>query len=440
MEKQPIPQSVQADSQPADKTAGTTVSAPPFQLQASPVNAAGPIQRETGKQEELQKKAMALSAESGISEAYLKEKFKSPDTDLTADLSRLVLEMEKGKTAEDAGKELLSAIEVRFIKDPDSSSLDLLGAKKSKKYRDYDFHHLSYPGNPTNKKKPLAGYPMEVAEEVESLKKELGKLKRQKKKEEKNVKRKKKGASEERVKELETEIGTQDAKLKQLLKDNPDVAKAFKDEKVSGRMRRDMNKIRGERRANRDTGFMGKGTFKKKKKKDQGEIIDYLNSKMKEVPGEKGKFLREEAADAYVQMRDDAKKHGVELKIKAASRSLAAAQRSAKGGNAKATGSWSVHTFGLAIDLYLNTSKKKVGKETSTTSMKDVVKKRESAAHKWLFVKGAKYGYYPLTNEPWHWEYNPPGFTDKMKKELEAYQDKLAKEAEKADGEGEKSE
>jgi hypothetical protein len=36
----------------------------------------------------------------------------------------------------------------------------------------------------------------------------------------------------------------------------------------------------------------------------------------------------------------------------------------------------------------------------------------ESPVHKWLFVNGEQYGWYPYQNEPWHWEYNPPGFRE----------------------------
>jgi hypothetical protein len=44
--------------------------------------------------------------------------------------------------------------------------------------------------------------------------------------------------------------------------------------------------------------------------------------------------------------------------------------------------------------------------------MGKVVEMRESPAHKWLFIHGAEYGWYPYQHEPWHFEYNPPGLKD----------------------------
>jgi len=35
---------------------------------------------------------------------------------------------------------------------------------------------------------------------------------------------------------------------------------------------------------------------------------------------------------------------------------------------------------------------------------------RQSPVHKWLFLRGGAYGWYPYQHEPWHWEYNPSGF------------------------------
>jgi len=33
---------------------------------------------------------------------------------------------------------------------------------------------------------------------------------------------------------------------------------------------------------------------------------------------------------------------------------------------------------------------------------------RQTAAHKWLVANAVRYGFYPHTAAPWHWEYNPP--------------------------------
>ena len=44
--------------------------------------------------------------------------------------------------------------------------------------------------------------------------------------------------------------------------------------------------------------------------------------------------------------------------------------------------------------------------------MAEVVRMRESPVHKWLLLRGEEFGWYPYQNEPWHWEYNPPGFRE----------------------------
>ena len=51
-------------------------------------------------------------------------------------------------------------------------------------------------------------------------------------------------------------------------------------------------------------------------------------------------------------------------------------------------------------------------KETGTGSMPELVRMRESPVHKWLLLRGEEFGWYPYQNEPWHWEYNPPGFRE----------------------------
>lgn len=398
---------------------------PTFTLNATPdMMGSGPVQRDKVDQKTLEKAVIKASSESGVSEIYLKELFKSPDAETQADITRLITEMESGKSEADAAKELLAAVELRFISDDDSSTLDLLGKKKSKKYRKRDFHHMSYPGNPTNRKKvygDMADYKIDKAEEVVDLKDENKKLARKAKKEKDAAK--KKGFNDQ--------IKANDEKIDKILTDHPDIKDVFADEKYSEALRRDLNKIRKERRANKKgVGFMDKREYKKASTEKQGHIIEYLNSKMKEVPDSGGHKLYGEAADSFVKMRDLAKAEGVTLKIKDADRDLARAIRAAAGGNPKAVGSWSVHTLGLGIDLYMNVDGGRYGTEASTTPMNDVVKKRESSAHKWMFVKGARHGWYPLQNEPWHWEYNPEGLREQMREELEEFLE--AKAAEKA--------
>jgi hypothetical protein len=75
--------------------------------------------------------------------------------------------------------------------------------------------------------------------------------------------------------------------------------------------------------------------------------------------------------------------------------------------------------LGLAVDLQMSV-KSGVGKitqdqrslEMTTVPMQNVVDMRKSPVHKWMFVNGEDYGWYPYQNEPWHWEYNPPGFRE----------------------------
>ena len=38
----------------------------------------------------------------------------------------------------------------------------------------------------------------------------------------------------------------------------------------------------------------------------------------------------------------------------------------------------------------------------------------ESPIYKWLSAHASEYGFYPFSNEPWHWEYNPAGYAEKF--------------------------
>jgi hypothetical protein len=37
-----------------------------------------------------------------------------------------------------------------------------------------------------------------------------------------------------------------------------------------------------------------------------------------------------------------------------------------------------------------------------------------SPVYKWMAVRGREFGWYPYRREPWHWEYNPPGFKERF--------------------------
>jgi hypothetical protein len=42
--------------------------------------------------------------------------------------------------------------------------------------------------------------------------------------------------------------------------------------------------------------------------------------------------------------------------------------------------------------------------------MANVVRMYRSPNYKWLVFNASRFGWFPYRREPWHWEYNPPGF------------------------------
>ena len=88
-----------------------------------------------------------------------------------------------------------------------------------------------------------------------------------------------------------------------------------------------------------------------------------------------------------------------------------ARRNAVRAGNPNAVASFSSHSLGLAIDFKLSHGDLKVD-ETTTRPMAEVVRMRESPVHKWLVLRGEEFGWYPYQNEPWHWEFNPPGFRE----------------------------
>jgi hypothetical protein len=59
----------------------------------------------------------------------------------------------------------------------------------------------------------------------------------------------------------------------------------------------------------------------------------------------------------------------------------------------------SPHHTGRAIDIHVGGS--------ISTSASNVAYQRKQAAFKWLVCNASRFGFYPYTREPWHWEYNP---------------------------------
>jgi len=139
-------------------------------------------------------------------------------------------------------------------------------------------------------------------------------------------------------------------------------------------------------------------------------VWNYITNQWAAVAGQERWKLNRHALESFVRMREQAKAEGVNLIILSAHRNPQVAQRNAaRSGNPNAVASFSSHSLGLAIDFKLSHGDLKVD-ETTTRPMAEVVRMRESPVHKWLLLRGEEFGWYPYQNEPWHWEYNPPGF------------------------------
>jgi hypothetical protein len=224
---------------------------------------------------------------------------------------------------------LLRALELKFIRDPKTSGLDILGPELSHHFRDFDWHEDDFPGGP-------------------------------------------KGPNED-----------------------------FADVMVDT-----LDLVRAERRANSN------GDAVVLRAEATAPAWDYMTNRWVAVPGQERWKLNSHALDSFVRMREQAQLEGVELTILSAHRYPEVAQRNAtRAGNPNAVASFSAHSLGLAIDFQMSQGDLKL-KETATRPMSEVVRMRESPVHKWLLLRGEEFGWYPYQNEPWHWEYNPPGFRE----------------------------
>jgi len=183
-------------------------------------------------------------------------------------------------------------------------------------------------------------------------------------------------------------------------------------EYLASKMRRDLGDIRPERRAN--TGASALLVEAEHNKK----VDAYIRSELRLIPGYEYLWLNRDALESFVKMRDAAAADGVTLHVLSAFRSPEISKKkAAKSGNRSAIADFSSHNLGVAIDFRLSHGKQHF-KELRTTPMQSVVNMRESPVHKWLFLRGANFGWYPYHNEPWHWEYNPPGFQQKFREGL----------------------
>jgi D-alanyl-D-alanine dipeptidase len=133
-----------------------------------------------------------------------------------------------------------------------------------------------------------------------------------------------------------------------------------------------------------------------------------------------GHRMNRHAVDAFTLMREAARLDGVALIIGDSFRSRATAQaNAAASGNASAVGAYSSHTLGLAMDLNLSYAGQRF-QETTTRPFTNVMAMRTSPGHKWMFMHAAQYGFFPLQDEPWHYEYNPVGFRQQFMDEFRA--------------------
>ncbi|MCC5877148.1 MAG: family 10 glycosylhydrolase [Candidatus Sumerlaeia bacterium] len=224
-------------------------------------------------------------------------------------------------------KELVRAIELKFIHDPSMSSLDLLEPELAEKYRNFDWQHHDYPGGQTGP--------------------------------------------------------------------NEDVSREMVDA---------LREVFPERRAN-----SGHDPVVVRAQATE-EVWQYMEDEWVPIPGEEDYKLNRHAVVSYLEMREQAKKEGVTLIVRSAHRSRARAEAAAaRANNPMAVASFSTHSLGLAIDFQMSHGDFSFS-EITTRPMSEVVRMRESPVHKWMFLRGADFGWFPYMHEPWHWEYNPEGF------------------------------
>ena len=147
----------------------------------------------------------------------------------------------------------------------------------------------------------------------------------------------------------------------------------------------------------------------------QGIRYHEVEHEVRVVPDTGGRKLYPEAADAFVALRAAAQADGVSLRINSAWRSRAQQQQiAANNPNPAAVAQGiSAHNYGLAVDLALSVPGLSIA-EASTASMPNMVAMYRSPVYKWLALHGREHGWFPYRREPWHWEYNPPGFKERF--------------------------
>jgi hypothetical protein len=258
------------------------------------------------------------------------------DADLAARFDGILREID-ATSAEDGplaalnigAGDLVMLLERRFILDRGSSTLDLLGERRSRRYRRFAWGENDFPGG--------AG-----------------------------------GANEARASE----------------------------------MIRALNDIRPERRANStDDAVIGRREVDR-------DMETTIRSQFVNVEGQGSHRLHRDAAASFARMHAAAAAEGVDLRILDADRRFEASRRrAAEAGNNRAVADFSSHNLGLAIDFRLSVRGQRF-REVRTRPFQNVVDMHAAPAHKWLFLRGEAFGWYAFHHEPWHWEYNPPGFRE----------------------------
>lgn len=246
------------------------------------------------------------------------------DTDINA-----AFELALSQSNRETKLALLHTLELKFIHDPKTSGLDILGPELSKHFREFNWQEDDFPGGPEGPNEQFADVMVDT-----------------------------------------------------------------------------LDLVRPERRANstRDAVVL--------RAEATEPVWNYITNQWVAVPEQERRKLNRHALESFVRMRTQAKAEGVDLFILSAHRNPQVAQRNAaRVGNPNAVASFSSHSLGLAIDFKLSHGDLKLD-ETTTRPMAEVVRMRESPAHKWLLLRGEAFGWYPYQNEPWHWEYNPPGFRE----------------------------
>ena len=225
---------------------------------------------------------------------------------------------------------LLRALELKFIHDPKTSGLDILGPELSHHFRDFNWQEDDFPGGPEGPNEQFADVMVDV-----------------------------------------------------------------------------LDLVRPERRANRSREAVVL------REEATEAVWNYVTNQWVSVPGQERWMLNRHARDSFVRMREQAKAEGVDLVILSAHRRRQTAQaNAARAGNPNAVASFSSHSLGLAIDFEMSHRNDIKFQGLSTRPMSELVRMRESPVHKWLLLRGEEFGWYPYQNEPWHWEFNPPGFRE----------------------------